>query len=510
MADNGWVADDNWKPDDSGGERTWWDTAKSVGQTADDAVRAAANAVTFGMADRLAGAMPGGGGTDAQVKLSEEARKRSPYASIAGDVGGAVMLPGFGAEALAARYGGGLLARTGAYGATGAGTGAAAGAGGTYTGNPADYLKNAAIGAGVGGALGGIGGALFARGPATPRTPTMPEQQAATTRAYDALRQSDALYDANAFRGRANAIERNFANDYLTPREASYAYRGIGDMHRTAQGTTGIRQTVTPAQMDWIRKGVNRAYDMTGDMARSEQHGARSFNRALDDFVSNPPPGAVIPGFEQSAAEAAQLAARARGLNAAKERMRVIENAMTRAEDTASATHSGLNLQNEMRKKLRNELNPDRRGRSNLEREGFNQAEIAAIRGFVRGGSDRLDNFYRWAQKAGGGGGGLGWTVTSGIMGGAGGAAGHYFKDDPALGTAIGIGIPTFATLATMHGNRRAQAATSAIRDRIAMRNPLFNPNSGTNPGYGYPNVAKGVRDAIALEVMKQTNDGRE
>src|SRR6187402_1954162 len=111
-------------------ERTWWDTAKDVGQTADDAVRAAANAMTFGMADRLAGLT--GGGTDAQVKLSEAARKRSPIASIAGDVGGAVALPGIGGRQLAARMGGGWGARALGYGGEGMVLGAAGGAGNTY------------------------------------------------------------------------------------------------------------------------------------------------------------------------------------------------------------------------------------------------------------------------------------------------------------------------------------------------------------------------------------------
>jgi len=144
--------------------RTWWDTAKSVGQTADDAVRAAANAITFGMADRLAG-LTSAGGTDEQVRLSEEARKRSPYASIAGDVGGAVMLPGIGGRQLAARYGGGLLARGAGYGAEGAVLGAAQGAGNTYTGKPIDYITSAGTGGLMGGVLGaGMGAAFGPRG----------------------------------------------------------------------------------------------------------------------------------------------------------------------------------------------------------------------------------------------------------------------------------------------------------------------------------------------------------
>src|SRR6187399_507886 len=74
------AADDEPVAVPAGASGGWGETLGRWGQTADDAVRAAANAVTFGMADRLAGLT--GGGTDAQVKLSEEARKRSPYASI--------------------------------------------------------------------------------------------------------------------------------------------------------------------------------------------------------------------------------------------------------------------------------------------------------------------------------------------------------------------------------------------------------------------------------------------
>src|SRR5262245_50429425 len=116
MAADDWVADDS-----SGG--SWWDTAKWVGQTADDAVRATANAMTFGMADRLAGYL-GGEGTDAEVAKSAAARERSPVASIAGDVAGSVALPSFGAARLTAAatpYIGNLAGRTLGYGLTGAG-----------------------------------------------------------------------------------------------------------------------------------------------------------------------------------------------------------------------------------------------------------------------------------------------------------------------------------------------------------------------------------------------------
>jgi hypothetical protein len=100
--------------------------------TADDTVRAVANSATFGMADRFAGAMEGltsgqgyRAGVDAEVAKTAAARERSPVATTVGDITGALAIPGFGAARLAARYGGGLLARAGAYGGTGRNLGAA-------------------------------------------------------------------------------------------------------------------------------------------------------------------------------------------------------------------------------------------------------------------------------------------------------------------------------------------------------------------------------------------------
>ena len=148
-------------------------------ETADDAVRAAANAVTFGGADRLAGYMNSGGpqtlsglitgqkpltydqAVNAEVARSDAARKRSPIASLGGDIAGSVALPGFGAEALAARFGRGALGRFGAYGTTGAGVGALQGAGNTYSGDVPDYVKNALIGGGIGLGTGGVLGSAL-------------------------------------------------------------------------------------------------------------------------------------------------------------------------------------------------------------------------------------------------------------------------------------------------------------------------------------------------------------
>src|SRR4051812_12555542 len=173
---------------------------ESALETANDFGRAVSNAATFGMANRLKGLISGTG-TDEQARLSEVARERSPYASVAGDVYGSLAIPGFGAEAAAARLGGGLLARGAAYGGTGALTGALQGAGNTYTGNPSDYLENAGVGAAIGAPLGAVGGAVFGARPRVSAAETPSAARLATERtgAYDHLEQLPARYQRPAF-----------------------------------------------------------------------------------------------------------------------------------------------------------------------------------------------------------------------------------------------------------------------------------------------------------------------
>jgi hypothetical protein len=78
------------------------EVARTIGQTADDAVRATANAATFGLADKLsAGIDSARKGTkyDDEVQAQDAATlaawERSPNASMAGTVAGAVVDPGF-------------------------------------------------------------------------------------------------------------------------------------------------------------------------------------------------------------------------------------------------------------------------------------------------------------------------------------------------------------------------------------------------------------------------------
>ena len=469
------------------------------------------NAVTFGMADRLAGYM-GGQGTDAEVAKTATARERSPYASVVGDVAGSVAIPAFGAEALAARMGGNLAARAGAYGATGAATGAAQGAGNTYTGELSDYARNALIGGGIGGTLGAAGGAIFGRGPAVSRAqvPTQEELWAAKNVGYNALGNSGARYEQSALRDVANATEQRLLADRFHWRDSPGTWRGIEEARvggAPGQLNTGPSAPIDPGNIDFIVKGLNKI-PRTPERA-TDRESASIVKRALNDFVENPPAGAVLPGTERAAAQASTLARAARGDYSGYKRVQAIDELINNAANTSGATNSGLNLQNELRKGVRTFVK-EKEGISPATKQGFTQDEIDALTGYTRG--TNTTNLLRYGSNALGGGGGIGAPIAAAAYGTGGGIAGQYFKDDPSTAGAVGLLAPVVGTGLRMVGNRRANNEIAAMRDLIAQRTPLYDYRasmSGTRPGAGSPVAAKSARDAVALELMKQTQPQR-
>jgi hypothetical protein len=139
--------------------------AKTAGRTADNLVRAAANGMTFGMADRFAGGMDAltgkadsyAKGVDAQHAETLARRQEQPGAGVVGEVaggltGGAGLIKS--GLSLASRVGPALFPRILGYGAEGAAYGAAHGAGNMYSEKPADYIEAAKHGATIGAATG--------------------------------------------------------------------------------------------------------------------------------------------------------------------------------------------------------------------------------------------------------------------------------------------------------------------------------------------------------------------
>ena len=152
-----------------------------------------------------------------------------------------------------------------------------------------------------------------------------------------------------------------------------------------------------------------------------------------------------------------------------------------------------------MQKSVRSGLK-EKKGESPFSRAGYNADEIAEFNRFSRG-QGNISRVLGYTDKYLGGGGGLGALV-------AGGVGGHYLGG-PDQENAIlkGIGVSGAGLALRAIGNRRAAADINRMRDVIAQRNPLYQDRlatAGMQPGWGSPRTAKAVRDAIALELLKQ------
>jgi hypothetical protein len=503
--------------------RTWWDTAKSAGQTAVDFATAAGSSGTFGMdvrRDALAGWIAGdypsySAGVEAEQKRLERQRERSPYVSVAGDVAGAVAMPGMGGAGLATRLGAGAVggrlvpwaARAAGYGAEGAGVGALQGAGTTYTGNAGDYVKNAAIGAGIGGALGGVGGAAFGPRPLVPsaKAPSAIDQFDAKNIAYKTLEQHPAQYTPSSFAQRADDVTAALRRDnyYNAPSTEGGSPRTFNTVEQMRAPPTAVdpvtgaaKPYLTPADLDAVRKGV------TGDRLPPGEYGSgRLVRRDIDDFIRNPPPGAAVPGTEHLAADAARVANTAHQLHGGYKRTQLLENMIANAADTAGATHAGLNLRNELQKAVRSGLRANDDGVSKFSAAGYDTAEQAALRKFARG-QGKVSQGLAYADKYLGGGGGLG-ALAAGAVGG------KYLTDDQNNnGLLTGLGTTGAGLALRMIGNRRAANSINDLRNTIAQRNPLYAQRAANAPmvqGGGLsPRTTQTLRDAMTIELLRQ------
>lgn len=483
----------------------------------DDAARAASNAATFGMADRVAGGMDAltgrapsySAGTDAQVRQSQAARERSPWLSAAGDVTGIVGSsiaagPARVAPAIADALGGGALARALGYGLGGAATGAAQGAGNTYTGNPADYARNATMGGVLGLASGAGTGAAFAPRPRVSgaKTPSYGELGAEADAKYAAVRANPTAYSANAVANMAGDAERHLYDEGYGPRYSGQTWDTFNMLHGYPPGAV-----VTPANLDYARKQLNRI--PFSDISATDRSSGRILKDRIDDFIANPPPGAVLPSSPPgAAAEASRQLQAARGNYAASKRGEVMDDIKVAAQDAAASANSGLNVENVIRQKVKNLINPLSAGYEG-KMAGFTPAEEDMLRqSIVRRGPTA--NIARAVGNMMGGGGGIGAPLVGLAAGaGAGGTIGHYFADDPSTGAAAGFAVPAIGMGIRMASNRSAANAIARATDTILQRSPLYMERAATAPMVPGPSMLSAtntgrVRDALALEMLRQ------
>lgn len=499
----------------------WWDTIKSGAQTAVDFGTAAAHTATFGLdvrRDALAGWLAGdypdySTGLAAEQQKLEKQRQRSPVASIAGDIAGAAAIPGMGGAGLAARgalglRGGSLGARALGYGAEGAAIGAAQGAGNTYTGNVEDYAKNALLGGVLGGVTGGaVGGAFGPRGQVSSARPTtLDEVRRGTDAAYDALRANPTRYDAGQFRTAADQLEQRLLNAGYIRNYSPGAFAAV-DRMRLTQGQPNA--VVTPANIDLIRQGVNRI--PRGEASAVDRSAGRVVKETLDDFVVNPPTGAVLSN-PQVAAEAAQTARLAREMRAAQERQTMIGNVRGQAELAAQSANSGRNIDNAYRQVTKNYLLSPISPSAQARLARYSPEEQAALRN-IPDPNNRFHNTVRTLGNMGGGGGGIGTPLLALLgAGAAGGGVGYAMGGDKTNAALGGLALAGGGLGLRSMANRLGRGRIQAAEEMIARRNPLYQQRAANAPMVPRPSALSGprigdqtanVRDALTYQLLR-------
>lgn len=306
-----------------------------------------------------------------QEELQKRRDERSPIASTAGKIMGAL-----GAGGVLAKGGASLLNGAQPTLASMAGRGAAEGAiyGGAYGAGEGSGLEdrawNAVTQAGVGAAAGGLTGALASIGAGkvdTAALPTADDLKAAAQVAYQKADDAGVVYSKDAMARIRDALQGEFADFGYHPELQSGAKVALGEVNRLAD------QDVTLKGIDTARKIASNAF----------QPGNKSNNAlnakvidALDNLVASPQAGDVISGQGQAAADAIT---EARGLYRQGAKLDTFNDLMEKAGRRAARTGSGGNIENLTKQELSKILdNPKLR-------RGFTPDELQAVEKAVMG-----------------------------------------------------------------------------------------------------------------------------
>jgi hypothetical protein len=486
----------------------------NVAQTADDAIRAASDTMSFGLLDR---ALEATGAEPGAIEKTLKARERSPWATIAGDVGGfagtmaatPLKMIGTGASALmgGARTGfRGALGRAGGYGVEGAATGAGQAAGHTY--DLENLPKNVAEGAAIGGGVGGVLGPLTPRSAVASRSrapvPTAAELEAAKSAEYELLRQNPASVYYSGVGSKAQDVKDTLHTQQFYSRNAPTTHEvlDIPIGTETTAARMGGRAVHSPAELEALRQELNLAGGEGKDAVA-----AALAKRELDAFRANPPAGSLSGGSPQAAQIMDELAQRARGNAGAQIRSKIIRDAAEAAESGAATSHSGRNVENTMRRAMARVQAQEGGGFSAAEREHLDR---------IAHGTDTW-NALRSVGNMLGGGGGIGTFAAPVALGALSGGGSYLAGADPSTIAAFAVGSAGAGRGLRNLSNRAIRRNVNELDELVRSRSPEFASRQARDPGmvlgYGSTNLGSAARNEIAnalirREVLDKTPEG--
>lgn len=213
--------------------------------------------------------------------------------------------------------------------------------------------------------------------------------------------------------------------------------------------------TVRVAEMDGVRKLLGEMAGEVGSNFKPTPNAlaARHFKGAIDDFLANLNPAHVVSG-DANLVSGILKEARASAQTGFK--LGKVERIIEQARNTAAATHSGGNLENEIYKKVRTYLNDPQK-----HLRGWSQDEIAALRRVL---PSLAESVLRRGGKILGGGGGLGQLAS--------GSAGGAMFGFPGM-----VALPAAGMAMNRAGSALANRRMNQLMDLIASGAPSYAPH---------------------------------
>lgn len=342
-----------------------------AGTAADDVMRAIANGMTFGFADKISGALSGDG-TEAERARTAEAEMRGGSATTAATIGGSVAT-GMGAArngaTLIGRFGtdamrgvGGLTARAGLAAAEGAGYGALSAAG-----QDQDLGDGALMGAIMGGVASPVveAGQAIGRGVlrgTSPKSMTVEQARAAGQKAYEAADAAGVAFTPQAVDRVKNTVTQQLADfgydPALQPGAATVLKRldDLGGQNITLKGLETLRKVASNGYVKGNQSN-NRVIDMLIE--------------TIDEVVGNPASGDVLMGDAKAGSAALQTA---RDMWRRASRGAQVQGALTDAEFQTARSGFGGNTDNPIRQRLDSIRKSGARGFTPDERQALETA----------------------------------------------------------------------------------------------------------------------------------------
>ena len=307
------------------------------------------------------------------------------------------------------------------------------------------------------------------------KAPTSAELKAAGGAQLNAVRDMPVRYDPASLGTLADSIEQDLVKKGIFPESSKQLYKTLDRMRAAPEGAIA-----EPANLMSIRENMAKLFERP----KEHQAGVGTAFERLNQYIENPPTGAVLAG---PAAEVGAAYAKGRANYAAGLRGEELADIQRTADLSRSAANSGQNLDNSLRQRVKSLVLNDRAMR------GFTPAEETALEAVPTGTPVR--NALRGAGNFLGGGGGLGASTTAAMATGL----GHFLGAGDVGSVALGMAAPAVGAALKGQAARGTRGALQAIEEDTRRRSPLFQESLAgqdlvpTSPG----------RDAIARRLMQ-------